>query len=109
MPAGVCLCGPSKKVMTNSKRAQRISRALLTEYGTLGDSEITDVLADLMHLCKRIKVEFAEVLLVANGHFAAEFGEELDEVGALAHDLKIEHAALTARARKVADRIKKLL
>lgn len=109
MPAGVCPGGPIDEVMTNTKRAQRIRRALLTEYGSIGESEIIDALADLMHFCKWIKVEFADAIVVADRHFAAEAGEELDEVWALAHDLKTKHAALTARAQLVADKIKKLL
>ena len=62
---------------TNGKRATR-ANVTLERYKQLSDSwrgrdeEVTDLLADLMHLCHREGTNFGEALKLARMHYRAE-------------------------------------
>jgi hypothetical protein len=93
-PSGFVRAGFSVIIMTNEERAQRIGRAILTEYDDGGSVEIVDVLADLMHLCERFDVDFEKVICTAYGHYLAESKEEGCEVPPLLGVMEKENANL---------------
>lgn len=57
--------GFDEEHITNGKRADEAAAAL-------GKSEIEDLLANLMHLCDREKIPFAECLSTASNHYENE-------------------------------------
>lgn len=62
---------------TNQDRASWGNTALsafVVEVGDAGDEQtnLSDLLADLMHLADRQDLDFAQALMVARGHYAEE-------------------------------------
>lgn len=63
--------------MTNHDRAERALSALLDSDCNGSDScDVTDLLADLMHFCKREEFDFEQCLYSARNHFEEEVEEE---------------------------------
>lgn len=74
-----CLCYPVKpkhktKQPTNNKRAERAMKAVGAWRGyEVGDeADLRDLLTDLMHLCRRDKVDFEGQLAIAWRNFQDE-------------------------------------
>jgi hypothetical protein len=69
--------------MNNAERAEKAFRTMLVFMQYTGltradgyETAITDLIADLQHLCDEQGIEFAEVLRVAEDHYQAELAEE---------------------------------
>ena len=62
----------------NAMRANRVARALvfyqeaLQEHGPLGETVLTDLLADLRHLCDRLRHDFAKLDRLASLNYVNE-------------------------------------
>ena len=62
----------------NAMRANRVARALvfyqdaLQERGPLGETVLTDLLADLRHLCDRLRLDFATLDRLASLNYVNE-------------------------------------
>ena len=63
----------------NAMRADRVARALaryhaegLQERGPLGETVLTDLLADLRHLCDRLRLDFATLDRLASLNYVNE-------------------------------------
>jgi hypothetical protein len=69
---------------TNTDRAfwgQRAIEEFAKVVGQTGEpvrDNLTDLLADLMHFCRKKRLSFDKALETAYGHFAAEVREELE-------------------------------
>jgi len=66
--------------MTNQDRADRVRRAIQTEYanfpGRTVEEDITDILTDIRHLCDLTGWDFGGCLAMAEDHYEAERDEE---------------------------------
>jgi hypothetical protein len=64
-------------IHNNTDRAQRAKDCLLHEYNNNDlQTDMTDFLADLKHLCDRSKIDWNDVLKMAEWHHKAEIDEE---------------------------------
>jgi hypothetical protein len=64
-------------IYNNTDRAQRAKDCLLHKYNDNDlQTDITDFLADLRHLCDRAKIDWDNVLKLATWHHEAETDEE---------------------------------
>jgi hypothetical protein len=76
---------------TNNDRAQWAAQALrnfsttpehcgdlLASPEEIAPEDVTDLLADLMHLCRRRRLDFAELLESARMNFSAEIAGEME-------------------------------
>jgi len=66
------------KRSSNAMRAERVARALvfyqaaLQERGPVGDRVVTELLADLRHLCDRLQLDFAMLDRMASLNYLNE-------------------------------------
>lgn len=62
--------------------ANRVSKMIYGHSGGNDDpqSDITDTLADLMHLCDRCGLDFDDIAISAKAHYLAEYDEDEEEI-----------------------------